>query len=183
MNRYELRVADLTRFLPLFEVSPHLDIAGFIMFSDVELTVACARALLAKVSAAIPGGFDLIMTAESKGIPLAYELARISGKNYIVARKGVKVYMRDPVNVSVTSMTTAGEQHLFLGSDDIERMRGKKILLVDDVINTGASIKALKELVALAGALVCGKAAVLAEGDAAGRPDIVYLEKLPVFPK
>lgn len=186
MDKYLLRVAGLTRELPLFEANPHLDIAGFVMFSDVALTEACAKALLAKVAAAIPvpsGGFDLILTAESKSIPLAYELSRISGKNYIVARKGVKVYMRNPVKVSVTSITTAGEQHLYLGTDDIDRMRGRKILLVDDVISTGASLKALEKLAAIAEAVVFGRASVLAEGAAADRPDIVYLEKLPVFPK
>ena len=173
---YEMKIAGLTRKLPLCAVNEHLDIAGFIIFGDVELTVAACEELLKKVKE-----FDVIVTPEAKSIPLAYELSRQSGKPYVVARKGLKVYMRDPVSVAVTSITTQHEQHLYLGSDDVELMKGKRVLIIDDVISTGESLRALEALAETAGAVVAGKCAVLAEGDAADRTDIFFLEKLPLF--
>lgn len=178
MKTYTLNVAGLTRELPLCEAAPDLDIAAFIMFSDVEVTVACAKALLEKTD-----DFDVIITAESKGIPLAYELARQSGKNYVVARKSVKLYMSDPISVQVKSITTAAVQTLYLSAEDAARIKGKKVLIADDVISTGESLIALEKLVEAAGGDIAVKAAVLAEGKAADRTDIIYLEKLPVFPK
>ena len=178
MEYYELKVAGLTRQLPLCPVSEHLDIAAFVMFSDVELTVACAKALLEKVP-----DFDILVTAESKGIPLAYEMARQSGREYLLARKGKKVYMLDPQEVTVKSITTAEMQHLYIGKADLERMSGKRILLVDDVVSTGKSMDALLHLVKLGQGTIVGQAAVLAEGEAAEREDLIFLEKLPVFPK
>lgn len=173
---YTLHVAGLTRQLPLCAVSDKLDIAAFIMFSDVELTIACARELIKKAPPC-----DLLITAESKGIPLAYEMARQMGIPYYVARKSVKVYTRDPIEVEVHSITTHGSQKLFLGRDEVEAMTGKRVLIVDDVISTGDSLKALESLVEKAGAKIVGQAAVLAEGDAAERKDIFYLEELPLF--
>ena len=173
---YEMKIAGLTRKLPLCAVNEHLDIAGFIIFGDVELTMAACAELLKKVKE-----FDVIVTPEAKSIPLAYELSRQSGKPYIVARKGLKVYMRNPISVNVTSITTKHEQHLYLGNDDVELMKGKKVLIVDDVISTGESLDAMKRLVSATGAEVSDCCAVLAEGDAAKRDDIVFLEPLPLF--
>lgn len=175
---YTLNVAGLTRELTLCPVDETLDIAAFIMFSDVELTVACTAELLKKC-----GEFDVILTAETKGIPLAYEAARQSGKNYVVARKSVKVYMTDPISVKVNSITTAHEQTLYLSQEDIALLKGKRVLILDDVISTGESLTAIEKLAETAGAKIAAKAAVLAEGDAADRDDIIFLEKLPVFPK
>lgn len=177
-STYTMKIAGLERELPLCSVSDSLDIAAFIMFSDVEVTIATAKALLEKC-----GEFDIILTAETKGIPLAYEMARQSGKNYIVARKSVKVYMPDPISVNVKSITTEGVQTLYLSQEDAARIAGKRVLIADDVISTGESLIALETLVKAAQGIVACKAAVLAEGAAADRDDIVFLEKLPVFPK
>ena len=175
---YNLKVAGLERKLTLCEVNEHLDIAGFIMFSDVELTVACARELLKKVPE-----FDVIVTAESKGIPLAYEMARQAegGMKYIVARKMPKLYMKDPISVDVRSITTAADQKLWLDKNEADYIKGKRILIVDDVMSTGESLVALEKLVDFAGGNIVGQAAVLAEGDAAKRDDIIFLEPLPLF--
>lgn len=175
---YTLHVAGLTRELPLCPVNEHLDIAAFIMFSDVELTIRCAEELLK----AVPE-YDVIVTAESKGIPLAYEMARQSGKPYILARKSRKLYMKKPVRVDVKSITTDSLQALYLDIDDMLSLKGKRVLLVDDVISTGESITALEQLVLEADGKIVGKATVLAEGDAAKRDDIIFLAPLPVFPK
>ena len=178
MKTYTLNVAGLTRELPLCEANEHLDIAAFVMFSDVELTVAVTEELLKKCP-----DYDIIVTAESKGIPLAYEAARQSGKRYIVGRKSTKLYMTDPIAVKVKSITTAKEQTLYLSHEDAEELRGKRVLILDDVISTGESLLALEKLVNEAGGVIAAKAAVLAEGQAAQRDDIVFLEALPVFPK
>ncbi|MBQ8966573.1 phosphoribosyltransferase family protein [Ruminococcus sp.] len=176
METYTLKVAGLTRELPICAASDKLDIAAFIMFSDVEMTVKSAEELLKKAP-----DFDVIITAESKGIPLAYEAARQSGKNYVVARKSVKLYMTDPISVKVKSITTAAVQTLYLSQEDVARLRGKRVLILDDVISTGESLTAVEELVREAGGEIVGKGAVLAEGDAADRTDIFFLEKLPLF--
>lgn len=175
---YQMNIAGCTRELPLCEVDEHLDIAAFIMFGDIEITEKTAAALL-KISPE----HDIVVTAEAKGIPLGYELARQGCREYIVARKGLKVYMPDPISVSVNSITTLSRQTLYLGRDDADRMKGKRVLIVDDVISTGESLMALEKLVNKAGGNIVGKVAVLAEGDAANRDDIIFLEKLPVFPK
>lgn len=178
MSRYyRIKVAGLERDLPICPVSDKLDIAGFVIFGDVELTEACAAALLPKLPE-----YDYLITAEAKGIPLIHELARQHGdKRHFVARKGLKVYMQDPISVTVHSITTLKEQTLYLDGEDAKLMRGKKILIVDDVISTGESLKALEKLVESAGGIICGRAAILAEGDAAERDDLIYLEKLPLF--
>lgn len=177
MQYYTLKVAGLTRQLPLCAVNDKLDIAAFVMFSDVEMTIACARELAKKIPPC-----DVLITAESKGIPLAYEMSRQMGIPYIVARKSVKVYTRNPIEVTVHSITTQHEQKLYLGQDEVDMMRGRRIVVVDDVISTGESLLALDELVKKAGGQIVGQAAVLAEGDAADRKDIIFLEKLPLFP-
>lgn len=174
---YHMRIAGLERDLPICPVNDTLSIAGFVIFGDQELTVACAKELLAKVPQ-----YDYLITAEAKGIPLAHEMARQAGNaKYLLARKAPKLYMRDIFSVAVNSITTANEQRLYLDGADAALMKGKKILLVDDVISTGESMSALEALVTKAGGIICGRAAILAEGDAQDRPDIVYLEKLPLF--
>lgn len=175
---YEMEIAGLKRELPLCPVSDSLDIAAFVIFGDVEITVKASEELLKKVPE-----FDYILTPEAKSIPLAYELSRQSGKRYIVARKRAKVYMQEPVSVNVRSITTDALQTLLLGKDEGELMRNKRVLIVDDVISTGESLKAVEELANEFGANIVGKAAILAEGDAASREDIIYLNELPVFPK
>ena len=175
---YKMIIAGCERDLPLCEVDEHLDIAAFIMFGDVEITEKSAAELLK-----ICPEHDIVISAEAKGIPLCYEMARQGCGMYIIARKGVKVYMPNPISVNVQSITTLSRQTLYLGSDDAERMKGKRVLIVDDVISTGESLKALEALVEKSGGIIVGKAAVLAEGAAADRDDIIFLKKLPVFPK
>ena len=175
---HELTVAGCHRSLPILNLNEHLAIAGFVMLGDVELCTACAREL-AKV---IPADTEILMTAETKGIPLAAELARQLGMPYyITARKSIKAYMEDPIWVEDESITTLGKQRLYLTADDITRIRGRRVLLLDDVISTGGSMKALAHLAEKTGAQVIGQAAVLAEGDAAQRKDIIFLETLPLF--
>lgn len=173
---YEMKIAGLTRKLEKFPVSDKLDIAAFIIFGDVELTIAGCKKLLEKVPE-----FDVILTPEAKSIPMAYEMSRQSGKPYVVARKGLKVYMRNPLEVSVTSITTKKEQKLFLGETEVNILKGKRVLILDDVISTGESLDAVRKLCKDAGGIEVAAAAFLAEGDAADRDDIVYLEKLPLF--
>lgn len=173
---YSLTVAGVTRLLPLCRVNETMDIAAFVMFGDVELTIACATALLMKVPA-----FDIIVTAEAKGIPIAYEMSRQSGKKYFPAHKGIKIYMEDPVVVKDVSITTNAVQTLALDRKDLDEMAGKRILIVDDVISTGGTLCALETLVAQGKGFVAGYAAVLAEGNAAQRTDITFLEALPLF--
>ena len=174
---YRMKVAGLERDLPICKVNDNLSIAGFVIFGDQELSVACARDLLA-----LAPEYDYIITAEAKGIPLAHEMARQAGdKKYILARKGPKLYMRDIFDVVVRSITTAKEQRLYLDGADAELMKGKRILIVDDVISTGESLAALEALVEKAGGIICGRMAILAEGDAQNREDLIYLEKLPLF--
>lgn len=173
---YTMKIAGLERKLEKFPVSDKLDIAAFIIFGDVELTVKGCEELLKKVPE-----FDVILTPEAKSIPIAYEMARQSGKPYIIARKGLKVYMKKSLDVAVTSITTQHEQHLYLGENETELIKGKRVLIVDDVISTGESIKAVRKLVEKAGGTEAATCAFLAEGDAADRKDIIFLEKLPLF--
>jgi len=173
---YTMEIAGLTRNLPICPLNEKLSIAGFIMFSDVELTVKCAEELLARVPE-----FDYLITAEAKGIPLAYEMSRQSGKKYLVARKKMKAYMVDPVEVNVQSITTAGVQTLFMDKEELELMKGKRILIVDDVISTGESLNAIEKIVNAGEGNIVAKATVLAEGDAAKRDDIIFLAPLPLF--
>ena len=173
---YTMKIAGLERKLEKFPVSDSLDIAAFIIFGDVELTVAGCKELLSRVP-----DFDVILTPEAKSIPIAYEMARQCGKPYIIARKGVKVYMRNSLEVKVTSITTQKEQSLYLGETEVNMIRGKRVLIVDDVISTGESLTATRELVKRAGAIEAAACAFLAEGDAADRDDIIFLEKLPLF--
>ncbi len=177
MKYYNLKVAGVSRDLAICPVTDTLYIAGFILPGDAELSEACARELIK-----IAPEYDYILTAETKGIPLAHEMARQKkDPKYIVARKKAKAYMSGVFEVDVTSITTKGEQKLYLDTAEADLMKGKRILIVDDVISTGESLLALEHLVAMAGGNIVGKMAVLAEGDAADRDDIIFLEKLPLF--
>ncbi len=174
---YPLQVAGLKRDLPLCRVTDELYIGAFVIFGDVELTVKCAEALLKKAPE-----YDILVTAEAKGIPLAYEMARQAhAEHYIIARKVPKLYMKNVFTVKVNSITTAQEQTLCIDQADADYMRGKRVLIVDDVISTGESLKAVEALVEKAGGNIVGRMAILAEGDATERKDIIYLEKLPLF--
>lgn len=174
---YRMNIAGLERDLPICRVTDDLYIAGFVIFGDQELTVACAKALIEKAPA-----YDYIITAEAKGIPLAHEIARQTGAaKYFLARKGPKLYMSGVFESAVKSITTEKEQKLYLDVADAELMKDKRILLVDDVISTGESLRALEALVEKAGGIIAGRMAILAEGEAQDREDLTYLEKLPVF--
>ena len=172
-----MTIAGLERALPLCKVNDDLYIGAFVIFGDPELTTACASALLEKAPE-----YDYLITAEAKGIPLVHEMARLNGnQRYILARKGAKLYMRDVISASVHSITTAKEQTLYLDGYDAELMKGKRVLIIDDVISTGESLRAIEELVKTAGGNIVGKMCILAEGEATQREDIIYLEELPLF--
>ncbi len=174
---YTMNIAGCERNLPLCPLNNDLMIGAFVIFGDQELTVASAKALLE-----IAPEYDYLISAEAKGIPLVHEMARQNGdKKYFLARKAPKLYMTGVFEVNVRSITTAKEQKLYLDTADAELMKGKRILIVDDVISTGESLYAIEQLVEKAGGIVCGKMAILAEGDAQDREDIRYLEKLPLF--
>ena len=176
---YHMTIAGCERDLPLCPLNEDLMIAGFVIFGDPELTTACAKELLEKIPE-----YDYMITAESKGIPLVHEMARLAGnQKYFLARKAPKLYMTGVMDVTVRSITTAKEQKLYLDTADAELMKGKRILLVDDVVSLGDSMRALEHLVLAAGGEIAGRATILAEGDAANRDDLVYLEKLPLFDK
>lgn len=177
MKTYPITIAGLKRNLPLCKVTDELYIGAFIMFGDVEITKAAATELLKKAPE-----HDIMLTAECKSIPLIYEMARQTGAdNYIIARKSPKLYMNNIVSTEVDSITTDHMQTLCLGESEINALKGKRVLIVDDVISTGGSLKSLELLAEKASADIVGKMAVLAEGDAAEREDIIYLEELPLF--
>lgn len=174
---YRLNVAGLERDLPLCPIGDNLNIGAFVLFGDVELTETCARELCKRAPE-----HDVMITAESKGIPLIHAMCRIAGENrYVLARKSVKLYMRDVVKCEVQSITTSARQTLYIDGADAEYMKGKRVLIVDDVISTGGSLHALEELVRQSGGIIAGKMAILAEGDAMERKDITVLGKLPLF--
>ena len=174
---YPMNIAGLRRDLPLCPVNDSLYIGAFVMFGDVELTEHCAKALLERAPE-----YDVLITAESKGIPLGYEMAKQNrDERYLVARKAPKLYMKNVFTVNVRSITTAQQQMLCIDQDDADYMKGRRVLIVDDVISTGESLRAVETLVQKAGGNIVGKMAVLAEGNAANREDIIFLEKLPLF--
>ncbi len=174
---YEMKVAGLTRNLPLCPISDTLMIGAFVIFGDVELTCACAREMLK-----IAPEFDYMVAPEAKAIPLVHEMARQSGRNeYFLVRKKKKAYMNGVFEAVDRSITTEGEQKLYMDGADAGKIKGKRILILDDVISTGGSLAAVESLVEQAGGYVAGRMAILAEGDAARRDDILFLEKLPLF--
>ncbi len=177
MDKYTLTVGHLTRELPIIPITDSLSIASFVLLGDTEM-VCVAAPLIAERLPAV----DVLVTAEAKGIPFVHELSKhMDMPRYIVARKSIKAYMEDPLISKVNSITTQEEQFLCLDRLDAEFIKGKRVALIDDVISTGESLRALAELVELAGATIVAKAAVLAEGDAMDRDDIIYLEGLPLF--
>ena len=177
MKTYTLNVAGLTRELPIIKLSYDLSIASFVILGDTEIVRKTAPIIAKKLPEV-----DFIVTAEAKGIPLAYEISRVLNLNeYVVARKSIKAYMEEPIEVEVNSITTTNSQKLYLNNQDAKKIKGKRVALVDDVISTGQSLKALERLVEKAGGKVLAKAAILAEGDAKDRKDIVFLEALPTF--
>ena len=177
MKSYRMNIAGLDRDLPLCPLNEELSIGAFVIFGDPELTTACAEELLKRAPA-----YDYLISAEAKGIPLVHEMARLAGnQKYFLARKSPKLYMTGVMEVAVQSITTAKEQKLYIDTADAALMKGKRILIIDDVISTGASLAAVEQLVREAGGIVCGRMAVLAEGDAQNRDDLIYLEKLPLF--
>ena len=174
---YKMSIAGLDRYLPICPLNENLKIAGFVIFGDPEITTACSKALLEKAPE-----YDYLISAEAKGIPLVHEMARLAGnQKYFLARKAPKLYMTGVFEVVVKSITTENVQKLYLDKADADLMKGKRILIVDDVISSGESLRAVEELVKLAGGEIVGKMAILAEGDAIDREDIIYLEKLPLF--
>ena len=174
---YEVDIAGMKRSLKLFKVSDDLQIAAFILYGDVEITMHAAKELLSRAPE-----FDIMLTSASKSIPLIYEMARQSGHNdYIVALKSQKVYMGEPLGADVNSITPFQRQKIYIGEDDVAKIKGKRVLIVDDVISTGQSLAALEKLANAAGGNIVGKMAVLAEGDAYDRTDITVLGKLPLF--
>ena len=177
MKTYTLHVAGLTRELPIIKLSYDLSIASFVILGDTEIVRKTAPIIAKKLPEV-----DFIVTAEAKGIPLAYEISRVLNLNeYVVARKSIKAYMEEPIEVEVNSITTTNSQKLYLNNQDAKKIKGKRVALVDDVISTGQSLKALERLVEKAGGKVVAKAAILAEGDAKNRKDIIFLEALPTF--
>lgn len=174
---YTLSVCGLERTLPVIEVAPGLSIASFVILGDTELVCRVAPEIVKKLPPV-----DALITAEAKGIPLAFEVSRLLGMNYIIARKSVKPYMQNPLTNTVNSITTQKQQTLCLDGKDAAAIHGKRIAIIDDVISTGESLAAVEELVRKAGGEVVARAAILAEGDAAGRGDIIFLAPLPLFP-
>ena len=176
---HKMTIAGIERALPLCPISDELMIGAFVIFGDPELTTACAEEMLKRAPE-----YDYMISAEAKGIPLVHEMARLAGnQKYFLARKAPKLYMTGVFETTVHSITTAKEQKLYLDTADAELMRGKKILIVDDVISTGESLLAIERLVEEAGGTVAGRMTILAEGDAQNREDLIYLEKLPLFDK
>lgn len=174
---YDMIIGGYPHSLPICKLNDDLAIGAFVIFGNVELTCACAKALLEKIPE-----YDYIIAPEAKAIPLIHEMARQSGRNeYLLVRKNKKAYMQSVFEVEVQSITTAGTQKLYMDGADAEKMNGKRVVILDDVISTGESLRAVEELVKKAGGIVVGRMAVLAEGDAAKRDDIIFLEPLPLF--
>jgi len=175
---YTLQVAGITRELPIVKISDDLAIASFVILGDTELVCAAAAQLVKKLPPV-----DILVTAEAKGIPLVFEMSRLLGmKRYIVARKSVKPYMESPIVDEVVSITTQKKQILCLDHNDASLVKGRRVAIIDDVISTGESVQTVERLITKAGGIVVAKAAILAEGDAAQRDDIIFLEELPLFP-
>lgn len=177
MKYYTLNIAGLKRELPIIKIDDNLSIASFVILGDTEIVEKTAPILAKKLPE-----IDILVTAEAKGIPLVYEISKILNLNsYIVARKSVKTYMKNPIEVTVNSITTSNPQKLYLNNEDAIKINGKRVALIDDVISTGQSLKALEDLVLKAGGNIVARAAILAEGNAKDRKDIIFIEELPLF--
>lgn len=177
MKTFSLEVAGIKRELPIIQINDNLSIASFVILGDTELVCVSAKEIVRRLPEV-----DILVTAEAKGIPLTFEISRLLNmKRYIVARKSIKTYMNSPIVDEVLSITTQKKQVLALDEQDILEVKGKRVAIIDDVISTGESLSAIERLVKAAGGNVVAKAAVLAEGDAAQRDDIIFLEALPIF--
>lgn len=175
---YSITIGDTHRELPIMAISQDTAIASFVLLGDDELSNSAAKQLLPK----LPKDFDYIVTMESKGIPLAHDLSLLTNHpRSIVIRKSVKDYMKDPLTTPVKSITTGKPQELVLNGEDARLIKGKKIILVDDVVSTGGSMKAASNLLQQVNANIIARVAILAEGDAAKRKDLIYLQPLPLF--
>ncbi|MCQ2547769.1 MAG: adenine phosphoribosyltransferase [Clostridia bacterium] len=173
---YRINIEGIERDLRLYPIAPDKQIAAFILFSDVEMVQACAKGLLEKAP-----DFDVILTPEAKSISLAYEMSRLSGKQHVIARKGLKVYIENPISSTLSSITTTHNQAIYLGDVEVEMLKGKRVLVIDDVISTGASLEGIENLLSQIDCTIAGEGAVLAEADAAKRDDIFFLQTLPLF--
>ena len=179
-DSYRLKVAGLERVLPVIRISPSLSIASFVMPGDTELVEACARALVDHPD--FPSGrIDILVCPEAKAVPLTHAVARTLGLDYVVVRKSVKAYMENPFTAAATSITTSGEQQLVINGIDAEKLKGRNIAVLDDVVSTGGSLKSLETLLERTGGRIIIRAAVLLEEAGYTGDGLVYLEKLPVF--
>lgn len=177
MQTYEITIAGITRHLPIVKIKDELQLASFVILGDTELTTVAANELKQRLPEV-----DILVTAETKGIPLVHELAKqMNMSHYVVARKSVKAYMQQPFISQATSIASQTKQLLCLDVSDVALIKGKRVALVDDVISSGESIRALADLVEKAGGDIVAKASIIAEGDASERDDIIFLEKLPLF--
>lgn len=177
MKYFDFELLGIKRKLPFVRVKGRLSLASFVVISDTELVQAAAPELVKRLPEV-----DLLMTAEAKGIILAYEMSRLMGmKDFIVARKSYKPYMQNALSHTLNSVTTQKQQTLWLDGHDAERIKGKRIALIDDVFATGESLAAIEALATAAGAKVVARAAILAELESVGRPDLIYLKEHFVF--
>jgi adenine phosphoribosyltransferase len=175
---YPIEIAGIHRKLRLFEIKPGLKIAILNILGDTELVQACARALSQKLEQV---AFDLLVTAEAKSIPLAYALSVETNKSYVVLRKTYKPYMGAALIAETLSITTGEPQTLILDEKDQELVKGKRVLVVDDVISTGSTLEGMRMIMKRAGAEVVGEAAILTEGERAQWDRVVSLGHLPLF--
>ena len=178
MKYHTIDIKGFKADLPILTLPSGLGIAFFNLHGDSELTEHCGKEL-----AKLLGDCDVLITAESKGLQLTHCVARELGQDlYAVARKSKKLYMQDGIEVDIqSSITTGKEQKLYLSRHDVELIKGKKVAIVDDVVSTGASLLGLEALVEKAGGIIYKKAFVLAEGDAANRDDVVFLDTIPLL--
>jgi adenine phosphoribosyltransferase len=175
---YSIKIAGLKRNLRLFQIKPGLRIAILNILGDTELVQACARELSKRLKSV---KFDILVTAEAKSIPLAYALSVATKKPYVILRKTYKLYMGDALTAETLSITTGEPQTLILDEKDRKLMKGKKIVLVDDVISTGSTLQGMHMIAEKAGAKIVAEAAILTEGERSKWDEIISLGHLPLF--